>query len=434
MGIFSRFERGMEDGLEGAASKLFNAPITPVQISKKAERAMHHEKMVGAGKQYAPTLYTVLVNPQDDSRLFGYYPTLAGETETYLSAKAAEEGFLMDGQPLVRFIADSGLRRGKFEIVAELVSAPIIAQLRQEEMRRYGLATGRPRQSKPQQAERSQERAEQRARQIERPQSNAFEAELLDVQDADDAGAVQQAAEKPKAKRIPLPYVPEDEIDRSIDYGEYTFDSQDWDSYQERGLAAQPNPSLQADADDEADPAKRTPERENEQASSRAASKPEPEPASTYEPEPEPEPEPLPEPSHETDLSGLDVEAYTPSSSDYDDYDSPMMVPNTASFDDDYDEPRAAARLLNNAGTQSIELDARRLIMGRSNSCDIVLDDINASRNHAELVHEDNDDWVINDLGSTNGTLVNGRRITSRTLYEGDRIRIGTNDFIFSRK
>ena len=34
--------------------------------------------MVGAGKQYAPTLYTVLVNPQDDQRLFGYYPTLAG--------------------------------------------------------------------------------------------------------------------------------------------------------------------------------------------------------------------------------------------------------------------------------------------------------------------------------------------------------------------
>ncbi|MCQ5071838.1 FhaA domain-containing protein, partial [Adlercreutzia sp. DFI.6.23] len=38
------------------------APLSPVQIAKKAEKQMRREKMVGAGKQYAPTLYTVLVN------------------------------------------------------------------------------------------------------------------------------------------------------------------------------------------------------------------------------------------------------------------------------------------------------------------------------------------------------------------------------------
>ena len=143
MGIFSRFERKMEDSLEGAADRISNAPISPVQISKQAEKAMRREKVVGAGKQHAPTLYTVLVNSEDDRRLFGYYPTLAGETETYLSARAAEEGLQMDGQPLVRFIADDGLKRGKFDIIAELVSAPIIAQLREEEMERYGLAPRR---------------------------------------------------------------------------------------------------------------------------------------------------------------------------------------------------------------------------------------------------------------------------------------------------
>ena len=101
MGFLSRFEKRVEDGFDEAADKMFDAPISPVQISKKAEKAMRREKMVGAGRQYAPTLYTVLVNPQDDQRLFGYYPTLAGETETYLSAKAAEAGLTMDGQPLV---------------------------------------------------------------------------------------------------------------------------------------------------------------------------------------------------------------------------------------------------------------------------------------------------------------------------------------------
>ncbi|MCL2825935.1 MAG: DUF3662 domain-containing protein, partial [Eggerthellaceae bacterium] len=139
MGVFSKFEGHVEDTFEGAANKMFDSPISPVEIAKKAEKQMRREKMVGAGKQYAPTLYTVLVNENDDRRLFGYYPTLAGETETYLAAKAVENGLAMDGQPLVRFITDKGLKHGKFEVIAELVAAPIIEQLRDEEMERYGI-------------------------------------------------------------------------------------------------------------------------------------------------------------------------------------------------------------------------------------------------------------------------------------------------------
>ena len=91
MGLLSKFEGKMEDTVEGAADRMGAAPLSPVQIAKKAEKQMRREKMVGAGKQYAPTLYTVLVNADDDRRLLGYYPTLAGETETYLAAKAAED-------------------------------------------------------------------------------------------------------------------------------------------------------------------------------------------------------------------------------------------------------------------------------------------------------------------------------------------------------
>lgn len=63
MGIFSKFEGKMEDTFEGTADKMFDAPISPVQIAKKAEKQMRREKMVGAGKQYAPTLYTVRSTP-----------------------------------------------------------------------------------------------------------------------------------------------------------------------------------------------------------------------------------------------------------------------------------------------------------------------------------------------------------------------------------
>ena len=423
----------MEDGLEGAADKLFNAPITPVQISKKAERAMHREKMVGAGKQYAPTLYTVLVNAQDDKRLFGYYPTLAGETETYLSAKAAEEGFLMDGQPLVRFIVDEGLRRGKFDIVAELVSAPIIAQLRQEELRRYGLATGR----------------------------GAAPAEQGHV--VDNQAARASAEKRPSS---PLPFVPEDEIDRSINYGEYTFNSQDWNSYQQNGLSMQPLPG-NAPAFGDEDPA--TPSELNQALTLDSPEAIEAEPgfdiARSREDDqqdasaqdeadaaapinPRDSLDLLPE--IESDLSGFDVDSYQPLGAESHKSDSLAFISEHElrhargihSGAGSGNRRGAAmphkgmveARLLNNAGTQAIDLVSHRLIMGRSSSCDIMIDDINASRNHAELRKELDGEWIICDLGSTNGTFVNGRRVTTRTLYEGDRIRIGMNDFVFSQK
>lgn len=141
MGFLSKFEGKMEDTIEGAAELFSGSSISPVQIAKKAEKQMRRERVVGAGKQYAPTLYTVLVSPQDDAEMSNYYPTLAGETETYLLAKAAEVGYDLDCQPLVRFIIDDQLKHGKFDIVAEMVAAPIIANLRAEEMARYGIAS-----------------------------------------------------------------------------------------------------------------------------------------------------------------------------------------------------------------------------------------------------------------------------------------------------
>ena len=234
MGFLSRFERKMEDGFEGAADKMFDAPISPVQISKRAEKAMRREKMVGAGREYAPTLYTILVNPQDDKRLFGYYPTLAGETETYLAAKATEYGFLMDGQPLVRFIVDNDLKHGKFDVIAEMVSAPIVEQLRTEEMRRYGIGGSKPNnypQGVPQ-----QEKAVPIAQIDEKriPEVEPIEA-IIDAEPVPAAPKpVPVPVPVPEPEPIPqkpkreLPYVPEEEIDRSLDYGEYTFNSQDF--------------------------------------------------------------------------------------------------------------------------------------------------------------------------------------------------------------
>lgn len=66
------------------------------------------------------------------------------------------------------------------------------------------------------------------------------------------------------------------------------------------------------------------------------------------------------------------------------------------------------------------------LIVGRSEKCHLVLnDDTYVSQMHARLFSRDGT-YMIEDLGSTNGTYLNRRRITSPTeLQRGDRVKIG---------
>ena len=71
-------------------------------------------------------------------------------------------------------------------------------------------------------------------------------------------------------------------------------------------------------------------------------------------------------------------------------------------------------------------------LIGRSRECDIVLADANVSRRHAEVRPGAAGTWKIADLGSTNGVLVNGRRISgAQALHPGDRIALGTADIGF---
>ncbi len=73
-------------------------------------------------------------------------------------------------------------------------------------------------------------------------------------------------------------------------------------------------------------------------------------------------------------------------------------------------------------------------VIGRSRECDIVLDDSNVSRRHAEL-RPVLDGWTIVDLGSTNGVTVNGRRIAhSELLRPGDRIGLGSTTLHFEER
>ena len=65
------------------------------------------------------------------------------------------------------------------------------------------------------------------------------------------------------------------------------------------------------------------------------------------------------------------------------------------------------------------------VVIGRLSSCDIPLGDPQVSRRHAE-VRRDPEGFTVFDLGSTNGTVVNGSPVRERRLADGDELRIGS--------
>ncbi len=70
------------------------------------------------------------------------------------------------------------------------------------------------------------------------------------------------------------------------------------------------------------------------------------------------------------------------------------------------------------------------LTLGRSRSCDLRVGGGDSSRRPAES-NGDSDGFVLRDLGSTNGTFVNGERIQEHRLQPGDRIQIGASTITF---
>jgi hypothetical protein len=97
-------------------------------------------------------------------------------------------------------------------------------------------------------------------------------------------------------------------------------------------------------------------------------------------------------------------------------------------------QPSAGGRgsLVSLTDGRSHVLDRPSMTIGRLPECDVVVDDAGASRQHAELRRTD-DGFVLADLGSTNGTLVNGSPIREHLLEDGDRITIGETILEFRR-
>ena len=77
-----------------------------------------------------------------------------------------------------------------------------------------------------------------------------------------------------------------------------------------------------------------------------------------------------------------------------------------------------------------ITLGDQPILVGRADDSTLVLTDDFASSRHARLTNRAGQ-WYVEDLGSTNGTLVNGRRVARQPLSDGDVIRIGHSVLVY---
>lgn len=135
--------------------------------------------------------------------------------------------------------------------------------------------------------------------------------------------------------------------------------------------------------------------------------------------------------SADPDVAGPSVSTHDPSTSDPSMTRAVAIAPGERSGASD----GATLVVLDDEGneTERISISKAPVTIGRMSSNDVVLSDQNVSRKHAELRHEGGR-WLIVDLGSTNGTSVNGKLAREHALDHGDRITFGAIELIFETK
>jgi hypothetical protein len=83
---------------------------------------------------------------------------------------------------------------------------------------------------------------------------------------------------------------------------------------------------------------------------------------------------------------------------------------------------------------KTYRLHKHMVAIGRLPECDIVISDPGASRRHATITLDEGGEYVLTDLGSTNGTIVNDEPVGEHVLSDGDRITIGNTVLEFRRE
>ena len=402
MNLIRNFENRVSEAF-GSAPQGYTAPFSFKRLARQAAKQMETETFVIDGIDTAPALYTILVSGIDDVAMRPLYPRITQEVVGLVKAQAQAKGYVFVGEPLARFLVDPKLRSGKFAVFADNVDAATLERLRAEEAAFLSGASAV-----------GGAAADRRAGRTRRPTRRP-------------ARVAQPVAEEPQQlDDLLVPIIPESAAVMAAS-------------------AAAPVP-------------------EALDASGSFASAPEVIPSLASIPDP------LAEPAADHISTVFDVpdataEALDDSASmgldimpvDFLDDNvraSQLSVPRVDAVPDVVDVPVTRRRVdpvdaPSDLGTDDgenypvtcvlVDRQTGRTYLGTAPSTPIgrerltgaiVLRDPNVSRRHALLTY-DGAAWFIQDLGSTNGTLVNDVEVTQCQLHDGDLVTVGLMNLEF---
>lgn len=357
---------------EDRVAGIFGAARAPFSFKKLAKQAAHEmedQTLVVNGANTAPALYTILISGDDDALMAPYYPQLATEVKELVKAQAEKKRYTFVGEPLVRFMIDPELKGGKFSVFAENIDAATLARLYEEE-RAYQQSLG---QNFPSSAQSRSQQAPMPRQQVAQPR----------------AAAPDMPAPRSRAAQSP-------QLASS------------------RGMGAAAGVATGAAMGAAAGMGA---------AGAMGAAQ---DPFSSIPSMPDMPEAPIAVPKTMTReaLAGMGGAATGGALG------AASVAANMAGTRMPA-APQPQAELVDVVTGESFPVTGPGCIIGRERAAaDVVLSDPNVSRRHAQITLAGTE-WSIEDLNSTNGTLVNNRRITRCPLRNGDVLTFGLSTFEF---
>lgn len=126
MGVLQRFEKRLENLVEGAFAKVFKGVVHPVEIASAMQReADAHKSILGGGRTLVPNRYIIDLSPSDHDRLAQYAAPLAQELAQAQAEYIGEQGWTVYGDVIVEIERGEGLDTGLFRIAAEVYTGAV---------------------------------------------------------------------------------------------------------------------------------------------------------------------------------------------------------------------------------------------------------------------------------------------------------------------
>lgn len=405
MGILRSIESRLERVVEGSVGRLFRASVAPVELARKLAKELEEGKVVSVTQTYAPNEYTIYLSPRDRTRFADFEASLRNELASYLAEHARRAGYVMPTRPRVRFETESSLHTGIFGISTALVrddDEPLDAPTGPPPARETAAPPEAP--------------AAPWTPPVPAPPAEAW------TPPAPDPSAEAWTPPVPEAPAVPVA-PPEPPLSPPVP---------------DVGLEAPPEAPPEAPSEAPAEPEEPVRSPLDPDPSAPPPGFPafplDPEPVEEIVPPPFVPPLPDVPPLPRVPLPDVPDVPAVPALPPAGELPPRAPIPFEPRPDETMiarPEPREELVLVHD--DQRTVIDGPVLQIGRAPGCDIVLDDRNVSRRHAEIRRR-GPVVVLIDLDSTNGTIVNGRRVREHPLADGDRITLGNSRLTFERR